>query len=1063
MRLKNTLFIFFLNLIAGALYSQIYNFRVFGVDEGLPQSYVYSISQSNTGFINLATGEGFCAFEGSKFKVFTTKDNLAEDFVTTHFTDSRGITWLGHYQKGLSFEKDHKFYPLKQSTDLASKVTCIAEDHRKNIWFSTQSKGIYRIDSLLKLTPVDSKSEEGANAICFDSSGMLMECSDKGLFIYTLSTSGKVLTLFEQIKELSGRNVKCIVPANSEKNAFWLAVEDEGVYGIKKDKDKYIVFVKINSELALKDFTFSALYVDQKENLWVGDFGEGIRKISFFDQKDKRSYTVNKIDDRNGFPNSYIQSIFEDYEGNMWFGTFGSGLVELPLEKFAFFEMKNGLIYKNATCVFIDKEGVFWIGNDKGLFQYNMDASEMSRQYDKKNGFVSAEVSTIAQDKEGLLWIGTKENGVFVYDKKKNTFENFSAKKKLNTSNINSIIVTSDNRVVIATSEGVYFYDLKKKTLNHLTTLDGLLHNNVTKVFEDNMQRLWFCSNGAGPYFLKNNEFNVFNNIPELHSFSITAITQSADGTVWLGTEGDGVFSYNERGGFVNYKVSDGLFSNYCYFIISDKNGNVWAGHKNGLSYKPANLKYFRSYGKSDGLLFTDFNRNSCFRDVSGNLWLGTSNGLIKYNAEGENRIQAEPKTNIAGLMLNHSFYRPDEKIEVPYDDYSVKVDYIAISFTDPAKVNFKYRLLGQDTIWRYTTSKFMEFPKLNDGEYTFQLLAANGDNVWNTTPAQVSFVVKPPYWKRVWFYSLMFSFIGFMSLSITKYRVKSLVEAKILLEQKVNEKTALLKEEKETVEKIKVELEVKNKNVTDSINYAQRIQESILPSKYSISQAFEQSFIYYKPRDIVSGDFYWFAETSDDYLIAAVDCTGHGVPGAFMSLVGSTLMNEIVNNKKVTRPSTILTKLNSSIIKVLRQKSDYNSSHDGMDMAVCAVSKDKKKLKFSGAHRPLFHVRNGILTELKGDPFFIGGYYEDIHKSFVDEDIDLEPGDCIYIFSDGYTDQFAEHVVKKFSTKRFKTLLTEVSDMNMDEQCRLIDKAFQEWKGTEEQVDDVLVIGIKF
>jgi ligand-binding sensor domain-containing protein len=706
MRLKNTILLFLFVFFTSGLYSQIYNFRVFGVDEGLPQSYVYSISQNKTGFINVATGEGFCSFEGSKFKVFSTKDNLAENFVTTHYTDSRGIIWLGHYQKGISYLINEKFASVKLTSDIASKVTSIAEDKSRNIWFSTQSKGLYRIDSLFKPAAVDSKNDEGSNAICFDNAGLLMEGSDKGLFIYRLGRTGKILTLVQELKELSGKNIKCLVPVNKVRDAFWIAVDEMGIVGIEKKGEKYSVFTVISSELNLKDYTFSSLFVDQKENLWAGDFGEGIRKISFYDVNNKSSFAVNKIDDRNGLPNEYIQSIYEDYEGNMWFGSFGSGLVELPLEKFAFFEVKNGLTHKNATCVFIDREGVFWEGNDKGLFQFNIDGSELSRQFDASNGFINAEVNSMAQDRSGLLWIGTKENGIYTYDKKKNIFQNFSKKKQLSATNINSLISTTDNRIVIATSEGVYIYDQKKDDIRHLTTLDGLLHNNVTKVFEDNKKRMWFCSNGAGPYFLKDNEFNVFNNIPELRSFNITTITQSADGTVWIGTEGDGVFSYNERGGFINYKVTEGLFSNYCYFIISDKNGNIWAGHKNGLSYKPAHLKTFRTYSKSDGLLFTEFNRNACFRDISGNLWLGTANGLIKYNAEGENRIQAEPKTNIAGLMLNNTFYKPDQTIEVPYDDYSVKVDYIAISFTDPAKVNFKYRLIGQDTIWRYTNSK---------------------------------------------------------------------------------------------------------------------------------------------------------------------------------------------------------------------------------------------------------------------------------------------------------------------------------------------------------------------
>lgn len=1063
MRLKDTILILLFSFIVTNVNSQIFNFRVYGLDEGLPQSYVYSITQTDAGFINVSTGEGFSSFEGSKFHNFTIKDNLSENFVTTHFTDSRKITWLGHYQKGISYEVNGKFFQLTQSNTLASKITAITEDKQKNVWFSTQNKGLFKIDTTFKMTTMRSEGEDGSNVVCFDETGLLLEGAGNGLFVYQIDKTGKRLATIQTIEALSGKVVKCIVPINNQRNSFWVAVDDEGIFGIKKVGDRYQIFTSFKNELLLKDYNITSLYVDQKQNLWAGDFGEGLRKISFYDSKKAGSFKVSKIDNRNGLPNEYIQSIFEDYEGNMWFGSFGSGLIELPLEKFAFFEEKNGLIYKNATSVFIDEEGLFWVGNDKGLFQYNIEYPELSKQYNVKDGFINAEVSSIAQDRSGLLWIGTHENGVYTFDKKKKKFENFSKKKNITCRNINSIISTHDNVIVIATTEGVYFYDQTKNSIEHLTTLDGLLHNNVIKIFEDSKRRIWFCSNGAGPYYLKNNEFNVFNNIPEMHSFSITCITQSVDGNIWLGTDGDGVFKYSDQGGFVNYKVSEGLFSNYCYFIIADKNGNIWSGHKNGISYKPHNLKSFRTYSKTDGLLFTDFNRNSCLMDVAGNLWLGTSNGLIKYNAEGENRIESEPKTNIASLILNKSAYGPSQIIEVPYDDYAVKVDFNAISFTDPAKVNFKYRLLGQDTIWRYTNAKFMEFPKLNDGEYKFQLLAANSDNIWNKVPAEISFIIKPPYWKRVWFYAVVLILTISISYSVTKYHTKSLTLAKLVLENRVNEKTSALQVEKAIVEKIKVELEVKNKNVIDSINYAQRIQESILPSKTSISDVFNQSFVYYQPKDIVSGDFYWFSETPDDYLIAAVDCTGHGVPGAFMSLVGSTLLNELVH-KKITKPSTILTKLNSAVIKVLHQKKvDVNTSHDGMDMAICSISKDKSKLNFSGALRPLYHVRNNQLTEIKGSRYFIGGYYENLYKTFEDTEIDLLPGDMIYIFSDGYADQFAEHNKKKFSTKRFKTLLTEISTFESEEQCRILKEQFTSWKGKDEQIDDVMVIGIKF
>jgi serine phosphatase RsbU (regulator of sigma subunit) len=526
-------------------------------------------------------------------------------------------------------------------------------------------------------------------------------------------------------------------------------------------------------------------------------------------------------------------------------------------------------------------------------------------------------------------------------------------------------------------------------------------------------------------------------------------------------TEGDGVFSYNGKT-FQNYKISEGLLSNYCYFIISDPERNIWVAHKNGLSLKPVNVKTFRTFTKSDGLLFSDFNRNSCYAGDK-HLWFGTSHGLVRYKCGDAERRLVEPRTSIYSLALNDNTFFPGDAIEVPYNDYALKIDYNSLSFTDPAKITFKYRLVGFDSTWRYTTSRNLEFPKLNDGEYTFELIAGNSDNVWNSRASKVSFIVKPPYWKRVWFYTLLGLVTMTLSYSVIRYRTNSLLIAKQELELRVNEKTALLQQEKETVERIKQELEVKNKNVTDSINYAQRIQSSILPSKKLIFEKFEQAFVYYKPRDIVSGDFYWFTETEENYVIAAVDCTGHGVPGAFMSLVGSTLLNEIVNTKKISSPSAILTRLNKSIMNVLKQHSGSPSAHDGMDMAICTISKNKDKLVFSGALRPLYHFRNGELTEVKGNPYFIGGYFENMSKSFVNTEIALEPGDMIYMFSDGFADQFGQQNKKKFSSRRFKELLREVSVSDIPEQYSTIRNTFLSWKGQEDQVDDILIIGIRF
>ena len=260
----------------------------------------------------------------------------------------------------------------------------------------------------------------------------------------------------------------------------------------------------------------------------------------------------------------------------------------------------------------------------------------------------------------------------------------------------------------------------------------------------------------------------------------------------------------------------------------------------------------------------------------------------------------------------------------------------------------------------------------------------------------------------------------------------------------------------------IKSELEEKNKDITDSINYAKRIQEAILPAKESILKVFPESFILYKPKDIVSGDFYWFTETEDYYFIAAIDCTGHGVPGAFMSLIASTLIKEIVNGKKVYVPSQILQELNNSIIETLNQSDSESSTRDGMDMSICCIDKKKSKLTFAGAARPLYFIRDKVLTDTKGQGYPIGGHYGLMNLTYSDTTMDLQKGDTFYIFSDGYADQFRDGDKKKFTTKRLKAFLTEICGDDMKTQGNKLNTAFEEWKGAGLQIDDILIIGIK-
>ena len=274
-------------------------------------------------------------------------------------------------------------------------------------------------------------------------------------------------------------------------------------------------------------------------------------------------------------------------------------------------------------------------------------------------------------------------------------------------------------------------------------------------------------------------------------------------------------------------------------------------------------------------------------------------------------------------------------------------------------------------------------------------------------------------------------------------------------LEEKLRERTLRIEKQKE-------EIEEQKKHIMDSIYYARRIQNAILPSTSIINKYLKNYFILYLPKDIVSGDFYWIHDTDGLFMLAAVDCTGHGVPGAFMSIVGFNQLNHAVNVKRARNAAKILDELNMGVISTLNERKSDSSIKDGMDMALCIFDFKNKMVEYAGANNPLLHIRDTRVTKYKADRFPIGAFEGDEPQKFRNNEIQLAEGDCIYLSSDGYADQFGGPDNKKFMFKRFEEYLLEIHDQPMEIQKELLQKKLDDWRGTNEQVDDILVIGIK-
>lgn len=284
------------------------------------------------------------------------------------------------------------------------------------------------------------------------------------------------------------------------------------------------------------------------------------------------------------------------------------------------------------------------------------------------------------------------------------------------------------------------------------------------------------------------------------------------------------------------------------------------------------------------------------------------------------------------------------------------------------------------------------------------------------------------------------------------------------LLQRAIELSSIELNQAKNKVSKALAQLNERNEDLLSSIHYARLIQEAILPSEERFRSSLPESFVFHRPRDIVSGDFYWLQEYEGKILVAAVDCTGHGVPGAFMSIIGNNALNAAVREEGLTTPSLILDSLNRGVSSTLKHQADSLEPgiKDGMDIALICIDYENMQLQYSGAYNPLYVIREGKLLETKGDKFPIGLAQIDDLRLFTNHTFDLKKGDIVYIFSDGYPDQFGGPQGKKFKYDNFRSLLFDIHELSPRRQYKQVERTFDDWKGDLVQLDDTLLIGIR-
>ncbi len=1028
-------------------FSQAYQIKPYGIDNGITQPYIYTINQDKNGYLWAGTGDGACKFDGISFKTFYSNDGFAENFVTSSFRDNARNLWMGHNQGGITYYNGKKFKVINTSGFSKSPVTSIISDDHGGVWCATQNDGIFRIS---KAFEVDVFKMEFNQFTIFSlgltKNSQLLVGTSEGLMLYDLAGDKRKPVFLKAIKAIPETKVNCLIKKNNS-GSFWVGTEDQGLFLLTPGPMNKQAFSASNtgSDLSVAIHNVQDVYEDKLSNLWIATFGEGVIKL-ILSSSSLKYEEFYQFSEESGLGNKYTKTVYADHEGNIWIGTYGTGLVQLQDNCFTFYSHQNKL-YSNSTTAILVNKNAKWFGVENGLAKVVPGPKEKWEFFSRSNGFVDDKVTCIFQLDSNSLIIGTTSQGAYKMDIEKNRFSRLSLNDDQLCRSINSITGNQDV-IWIATKGGIFKLEPKAKITSHFTTESGLTHNNINQIILSADNKLWVATHSNYISYIDATDeiknIQIFNGTDLMN---VSGILEDNKRNIWICTLGNGVFKIKDTV-VAKFTVEKGMKSNYCYSIVQDGSNNIWVGHRMGLSRIKTEKNEIDVFDKNEGLP-GDCNYTASFTDYEGYTWFGTTLGSGKFDPHKDVKNLIPPIVNVTSFKINDKEVDFTRDTVLPYDNYRLRIDFVGITFKSSTHIQFQYKLEGYDVDWSDKTSNsFAQYGKLSDGEYTFLLRAFNNDGVSNQSPFSITIKIAAPIWKRPWFIILCIAAVIYSFYLLIKVRERNHRKFELELQKALNEKTREVIFQKEEIEK-------KNKDITDSIRYAKRIQDAILPDLEALHKIVPESFIFFQPRDIVSGDFYWFKKYGDFLIVVCADATGHGVPGAFMSMIGSTLLKNIVSRKGIDSPAFSLAILEEEIKILLKQEDgEHHHTQDGVDVVICEINLKTNFLRVASTKRPVLVSKDQKLVMLKKNTAE--------GKQYETKDIQLSKGDIIYLFTDGYPDQFGGDEGKKLKIASVRALMEEIQSLPIAKQEMIIEKYFNDWKGGYDQIDDVLFMGLK-
>ncbi|MBI5219622.1 MAG: SpoIIE family protein phosphatase [Bacteroidia bacterium] len=1065
----------------------------------LPKEYqahsqIFSICQDNRGVMYFANTPFITEYDGKNFRQIKITDRFVTVRSLTKGNDGKiyvgtesDFGYIGPDKKGIM--RFHSFMNLIDSSERNfdivwttcalgnkvffstyqkilvyenNKITIIKPKSKFHLTFSSGKK-VYTLDkgeglksiegNILKPVPGSEKFEGLSAAIDFGADSLLI-ASESKLYIHDgIKVTPFICEAGDYL--LNNRLYRMIKLSDT---TFAAATLRGGLVLLNKKGNIKMI---INKDIGLQSDVVLSVFSDTAGNLWAGS-ENGFCKIEIsspiteFDSRNGLTGTVNSFKffknsiyaatdngvfylqkNNCGFTDKFIpleeikyQSFDLDYFDNSLIAATGGGLFEISRNN-KVKKISDVIVNTGTTFASVKYKGIMYIGSLRGLLVVQYENNTWKYLGAVEN--LDCDIRTIAETPEGDLWIGTFAQGLFkVLMSKKFTLApkiiTFTEKDGLPLDWYQ--VLTLNEKIVIGTEQGLFYFDEKKSRFfndKSYTEDFSLPHASIVRAEFDKNGTLAVISKG-------NLAINMRDEKGEFHLYRKP-------------------FMRNIKGEF--------------YGLAVDSENYIFAGGPDGaICYNPGIKKNF---------------------DIP-------YYALIRFIMAGRDTLF---RGNFFDMNNNVILIQPEhQKPIIEYKHNSLAFEFSAAYFEPESSLLFQYFLEGNDTCWsQQSVDTKAIYTNLSEGNYKFRVKAYNIYEDQSKESVYM-FTILPPWYRTVWAYIgyiVLFILLVYIAIQISVYRLKA---AKRRLEQivqertqEIREKNVVLEQQNEEIRAQRDEIEIqkhiieeKNEEVMDSIHYAKRIQQAVLPGSELFDSLVADYFILFMPKDIVSGDFYFFAKRRYWLLAAVADCTGHGVPGAFMSMMGVSFLNEIVARDDVNTASQVLDELRRHIIKSLQQKGISGEQKDGMDIAFIALNLDTFEMQFAGANNPLYIVSsqqeaggsemsklptaaaNCQLLELKPDKMPVA-----IHENmlpFTNHKIQIHKEDIIFMFSDGYGDQFGGPKGKKFYEKQLKEMLLVNSHLSMEEQKKILDGTMENWKNSYgvkyEQTDDITVLGIK-